>query len=1073
LLCGGGAFLLALVGSDPGRANTLALELFEQRIRPVLVEHCYACHNSSERSEGGLALDFREGLRTGGDSGPVLDLDQPERSLLLKALRHEGELRMPQEGPRLSPEIIADFSRWIALGANDPRDVPPTQSQLAAATSWESIREQRRRWWSFQPLTRPLPPEVNDQQWSDHAVDRFLLAKMENAGLHPTRQASHRTVIRRLYFTLTGLPPTPAEIDEFEADTSPAAYDRLVDRLLASPAFGERWARHWMDWFRYAESHGSEGNPAIPNAWRYRDYLIRALNDDVPYDQLIREHIAGDLLPQPRINRELGINESALGIGHLRFVEHGYAPTDPQEELVRTTENQIDVLSKAVLGLTVACARCHDHKFDPISQRDFYALYGIMTSCRPAQITVDTTQQQNRHKVELRALKREIKGALATDWLESAPALAGLLAEAPRASAPEELQDQEAAKKWSPWQQRVNEAVQQGLSNPLYPWIRLRAPGERALPEVWQELRAAWQASSDAVRRREETLAKRGWDLRGRDLDEWFFHGVGLEGAAVAAGEFRLPVEGDRVVANIYPAGVYSHLLSSKHSAVLTSPDFRAAAGSLWIRALGHRSRARYAMQHYARVAGPIYQSHRLDRDEIQWYRFDMTYWEGDQAYLEFATAADLPVEAENEDRSWFGVTQVAITDAGQPPPLDEPAEFISPLMEVAAGRMPDSADQVAAWYVTALERVVRAWRDDQMTDAEANFLGYFVRHDLLPNTLSELPAVAPLVARYRQLEAEVPVPTRAPGVLEAQAHDERLMVRGSHQQRGDVVPRGFLEFLDPAAFETAGSGRLDLAERLVDPANPLTTRVIVNRVWHYVFGRGIVASADNFGRLGDAPTHPELLDYLAERFVADGYSLKKLIRLLVTSRAFGMDSAPTAASRQLDSENRLLSHMRVRRLEAEAIRDAILAVSGRLDRKMYGAPEGDPSARRSVYVAVRRNELNPFLAVFDAPAPFSTTGRRDATNVPAQSLAMMNDAFVRESAIAWSNRLSTMGGLDSDAARIDYAFRGALGRSATSQEKAATLAYLKQLQTSGESEPRWCDVLQAVFAFKEFIYLP
>ncbi|HAV62362.1 MAG TPA: hypothetical protein DCY13_08370, partial [Verrucomicrobiales bacterium] len=339
------------------------LEFFESRIRPVLVQECYECHRSEGKRKGGLALDHREALRRGGDSGPAIVPGNPDGSLLLKAIRHENEdLQMPKSGAKLGDAAIADFAEWIRSGAADPRDHPPTEEEIARDSDWPAVRERRKLWWSFQPIQAHEPPPAAAGA-SRHPVDRFINARLQEQGLPAAPPASREVLIRRLSYQLRGLPPTPEEIATFVADTDPAAYEKLVDRYLASPQFGERWARHWMDWLRYAESHGSEGDPMIPYAWRYRDYLIRALNADVPYDQLVKEHLAGDLLPAPRLNGELGLNESAIGPAHLRMVFHGFAPTDALDELVRFTDDQINVVSKAFLGLTVSCARCHDHKF--------------------------------------------------------------------------------------------------------------------------------------------------------------------------------------------------------------------------------------------------------------------------------------------------------------------------------------------------------------------------------------------------------------------------------------------------------------------------------------------------------------------------------------------------------------------------------------------------------------------------------------------------------------------------------------------------------------------------------------
>lgn len=404
------------------------IEFFETRIRPVLVEQCYECHNSTKNAEGGLALDQRSATLRGGDGGPIIVPGKPAESRLLAILRHEVDgLKMPQGGAKLGPAVVADFEKWIANGAPDPRNKPPTAEELSNATSWEAVFEKRKKWWSLQPVRRVEPPAVKHREWSEHPVDRFLLAKLEEHGLQPATRADKRTLLRRATFALTGLPPTPDEIQSFLADESPKAFEAVVDRLLNSPRFGERWARHWMDLIRYCESHGSQGDPELPNAYRYRDYLIRALNADVPYDQLVREHLAGDLLTEPRWNKTEQFNESAIGPAHLRMVELGFVPVDALDDQVKVVDNQIDVYSKAFLGLTASCARCHDHKFDAISQQDFYALYGIFASSRPGQVLIDSPELLHTHRDELRQLKQRIRDELAKAWLESAATLADRL----------------------------------------------------------------------------------------------------------------------------------------------------------------------------------------------------------------------------------------------------------------------------------------------------------------------------------------------------------------------------------------------------------------------------------------------------------------------------------------------------------------------------------------------------------------------------------------------------------------------------------------------------------------------
>ncbi len=1072
-------FSLAAAGQESSE-----LEHFERRIRPVLVENCYKCHNSVDAAEGGLALDSREGLRRGGSSGAAVVPGNAERSLLVAALRHErDDLRMPQDGPKLSPAVIADFVTWIKRGAADPRDAPPSAEELRRATAWETVLERRKEWWSFQPLTAPQPPAVPGEVWSEHPVDRFLYAKLDAAGVDPSADGDASTLLRRLTFVLTGLPPAVHEIDRFHTVDSAGEFSDVVDELLGSPRFGERWARHWMDWFRYAESSGSEGDPSIPYVWRYRDYLIRALNADVGYDRLIREHIAGDLLPDPRIDQERGINESALATAHYRMVQHGFSPVDPLDEQVRFTENQVDVLSKAILGLTVSCARCHDHKFDAISQKDFYAFYGIMASCRPAVITVDTDARRRMHREALEALKARLRDELASVWLSATDGIAAALVRAPEpapaaereARAKRERERRREGKKPLPldveerWQLAVDEAAASDGRSPLFAWTTGRHLAGEALAKALVDQRRQWEERTAIQSGR---LRDGGWDLRTGDYRRWFRHGVGLGDAAEQPGAFHVLAEGERVVANIYPSGVYNHMVSAKHNGVLTSPTFTIEADELWVRVCGGEgARVRYVVQNYPRAIGIVFKSKRLSSEDPQWIRWDMRYWKGEAAHIEIATVGDLPVEARSNPRSWFGISDIVFRQGT--PPIDEPG---APLASVVSpSEVASTAAALAELYTMSLTRAIEAWRRGDITDAQASFLGFFVRHGLLPNRLDELANVAPLVAEYRRLEQEIPIPTRAPGVTESVGFDQPLFVRGNHKQPAAPVPRRFLEAFGGKPYETALSGRRELAEDLIY-GSPLAPRVIVNRVWHHVFGRGLVATCDNFGRLGEEPSHPELLDYLAVRFVEDGWSIKKLVRLLVTSRAFRLSARSSEAAVRLDPENRLLSHASVRRLEAEAIRDAVLAVSGELDTTMFGASQPGTSRRRSVYVEVRRNSLDPFLHAFDAPSPFSTQGRRAATNVPAQSLMLLNDPFVSEQAKAWAEKVLGNPALADTEARLRHMFVSALGRAPEADEVRELVRYVVDIDRAdgaGDHEAAiWSDVAHGFFNFKEFIYL-
>ncbi|MGV3755029.1 MAG: DUF1553 domain-containing protein [Verrucomicrobiota bacterium] len=1354
-----GAVLPREVEAAVSAADT---EFFEKKIRPVLVAECYECHSGS-KIKGGLRLDYRGGWEKGGESGPAIVPGNAAKSLLIQAIQHtHSELKMPKKGAKLSEAIVQDFITWINKGAVDPRDKVPS-AEGAAAASWEDVLAVRRQWWSFQPVKEPAVPKVKNAKWSNEPVDRFILAKLEEKKLTPAKQADKRTLIRRATFVLTGLPPTPEEVNAFLADTSPKAFEKVVDRLLASPSFGEQWARHWMDLVRYAETHGSENDPDIRDAWRYRDYLIRALNADVPVDQLIKEHIAGDLLAKPRINAAEGLNESRIGIASLRFNEHGFQPVDTLDEQVKTVENQIDVVTKAFQGLTVSCARCHDHKFDPVSQKDFYAMYGVLASSRPAQVMVDAPEVLNKNKVEMAALKSQVKSVLAEAWLKSvaeelpaklkrnqngwvdeqpqsltdlertvaaqeATAQARVMQERGKnpaaAKLPQPLaqwsfdgdakdlkgalngelrggavikngrlvlngtdafmqsvplkQDlkektleawvylsnlqqrgggvittekiggsifdavvfaEKESKQWVPGSNNFkrsqtlggpqetanpNEAIHLAVTyaadgqvafyrngkpygtayslaakqeelatfaagqahvllgrrhtgggiafltgeieegrlydralsaeevgasfsagpggvskehllaaltaqekekyqqaatqlaevkrqqesiaaskagqkaafdeatrnefNPLYAWVKFNGLKGEELTDKW----TAWAQKQQAelVARQQSNVSGyvTKWNLANGDAAQWFREGQNLSVRATNPGQFAIEAEGVEVVDGIYPAGIYSHLLTKKHGALFTSPRFKIETDSISVKVLGGGgAMVRVIVDNYPLPMNPIYPKAILTKDEPGWVRMDTAYRKGSWAYLEFGTHDDLTRPLATKDtpvngRSWFGVEKVVFHNSNV-----LPKDEVMPSMELSEGKVPKNADELIARYQAALVTAIHSWRNDAMLESERALLDYFVRRGLLPNDVEGIgTSGAAVLAAYRKLEAEVPVARRAPGVIEARGYDAPLMPRGDHLKPGELVPRGYLEVLDKGYFGLSKriaaimpSGRLQLAEAIADAKNPLTARVMANRVWQHLFGRGIVATVDNFGRLGAEPTHPELLDYIATQLVKGGWSEKKLIRTLVLSQTWQQSSESSEAAQQVDAANDLLSHARVRRIEAESIRDALLAVAGKLEAKQFGPPVfNNVNPRRSVYLAVRRTNLNPFLEVFDAPKPFTTLGRRDATNVPAQSLTLLNDPFVIGLARDWAKALIARD--ETEDARVRQMFEQAFARMPSAEEMKQCVEYLTQLGAEKnvavaerlKSEAVWQDFAQSLFNLKEFIYI-
>jgi hypothetical protein len=767
-------FLLSLVvvsgawGQEPPapttpRTTADRYSFFEKKIRPVLVAECYKCHSAkAEKVRGGFLLDTREGIRKGGDLGPGVVPGKVAESLVIQAIRQEDILKMPPK-KKLPDAVIADFERWVADGASDPRDgIKVVRRKINI--------EKGRQFWAFQPPKHHTPPEVKDGAWPKSDIDRFLLAALEEKGLAPVADADRYTLIRRLYFDLIGLPPTPEEVKAFVEDTSSQALARVVDHLLDSPRFGERWGRYWLDVARFAETTGGQTNFNYPHAWRYRDYVIASFNADKPYDRFVKEQIAGDLLPadNPRQRAEQRIATGFLAIGPKTLNER-----NPLQFQMDVVDEQIDTMSQAILGITVACARCHDHKFDPIPQHDYYAIAGIFRSVETFYGTIRVLQSNHPSRL-------------------------------------------------------------------------MEISHEAGLPDAQQRL------SPQAIARLERQLE----DVRNNP--------------------------GDR--------SIISRIRRQIQIATLQS---------------------------------------RLDSYE---------------------------------------------------------------------------------------------------KDGTPKQLAMGVRDRFFTN-------------------------------------DSPLFQRGEIDKPGEIIPRGGLQVVSPPLPKiTEGSGRLELAEWMASRDNPLTARVMANRVWLHLFGRGIVATPDNFGAAGYRPSHPELLDHLALSFMDNGWSVKKLIRQIVLSRAYQLSSQHNEENYTADPENVLVWRMSKRRLDAESLRDALLSVSGNLDltppvassvaltgegftrrfrgggrfgRGAFRAPEN----YRSVYLAVMRDGLPESQALFDAADPYRVVGERSTTTVPSQALYLMNNPFVLRQAEGAARRVQASGG--EDAERVQQAYLLFFSRPATEEEVKLALNYL------------------------------
>ena len=831
--------------------NVDQLAFFEKKIRPVLVDHCYRCHSENADDIGGsLVLDTREGIRRGGSSGPGVIPGSLEKSLIVEAIRYQNkDLQMPpdKKGGKLSDAVIADFEKWVQMGAPDPRD----GKAMEMKSEWDM--EKAKSHWSFQTVTQPEVPEFGNPAWPKTDIDRFVLAGLAAKGITPVSDAPPVTLARRLYFDLTGLPPTPEEVDSFliaYQNDSTLAICKLVDALLDSPHFGERWGRHWLDVARYAESTGKDVNCLLPHAWRYRDYVIESFNQDKPINDFFQEQIAGDLLPAKN-ERDRALKQIATGF--LAVGSRSLNERNPKQMALDTADEQIDAVSQAMLGVTVACARCHDHKFDPIPQKDYYALAGIFLSTETCYGTAPTFQ--NAHA-------------------------------APSIELPEKC----------------------GL-----PRMSNRLSSERR-SELEKEL----------------TNTERYGALQ--------FYGTAIKGKLTGQG---LNVNNDPKKLVMFVG------INAKIGEIKTELNTYQADGKQKLLAIGVR---------------------------------------------------DYPVTASKN----LPVKPTSISDA----------------FEMYSGR---------------------------------------------PN-------------QFRMI------------------NNSPLYGRGDVDKPGEYVPRGLLTLIlsEKPSMPSSQSGRRELAEWLVSNENPLTSRVFVNRVWHWLFGAGLVSSVDNFGTTGQPPSNQALLDHLAMRLQHQNWSLKSLIKEIVLSRSYQLASTYDTKNFDVDPENALVWRMTPRRLDAECIRDAMLAVSGKLELKgplgsmiaqrgdaaiggypikSMRAPLGDDlflSANanyRSVFLPVPRNAVPESLTVFDFSEPSTVNGNREVTTVPSQALFLLNNEFVSASARGLAEKIMQL----APEQRIEKAFRFALARTPSSSETKAVTQFLNEFPNRDDKSAAYVSFCRALLASAEF----
>ncbi|HVX12988.1 MAG TPA: PSD1 and planctomycete cytochrome C domain-containing protein [Pirellulales bacterium] len=903
--------------ADPQAAGA---EFFESKIRPLFVQHCYACHGGG-RAKGGLSLESREALLAGGESGTAVVLEKPDQSRLIEAVAYTGDVQMPPSGKLADDEITA-LKHWLALGA-------PWPAQPAGPTirSAGTISEADRQFWSFQPVRDPPPPRVRDASWPRNPIDAFVLARLESEGLHPVGEADRRTFIRRATFDVIGLPPTAEEVEAFVGDERPDAYERLIDRLLASPQYGERWARHWLDVARYGEDQAHTFQARLyPSGYRYRDWVIDAFNRDLPFDRFVIEQIAGDLVDDlpggpDRLRRLPALGFFALG--PVYYADNTCAAKAKFDEY----DDRIDTLARGFLGLTVACARCHDHKFDPISMRDYYGLAGILASseyCEAPLAPADVVARYDAAVAKTKQAEERLKEARARE--------ARTLGES---FAPQTAQYLLAL--WKFDNRRHSE-----------PAMQLPEAAKAAM--LHEELLKRWQRQLAADREAPHALLAAWRDMLARQ-----------DATKDLSGEPAAVADAEQVAAAV-------------QTVIVGALDRR------------HALDEQYAAQFAALKEGEP----RPNKPELE------------------KSAAD--------------VLKYVIDDRNAP--LALPDELVDKLLADDRRQMLDG---------------LRA-EVDGLKKAEGT--KYPVAHSLTEGKAANVP----------------------------------IHRRGNPTDLGDEAPRGFLAVLSPpdAAPFAQGSGRLELARAVADASNPLTARVFVNRVWQQHFGRGIVGTPSNFGLLGERPTHPDLLDYLASRLIASGWSTKSLHREILLSATYRLASSEQAANYERDPDNRLLWRMNRRRLDVEAWRDALLAACGNLDLTLGGPSlrlDDSNNRRRTLYAAVSRHELDPMLRLFDFPDPNLTSERRVITTVPMQQLFVLNSEFMVRQAKSLAARLAGAAPSD-DNLRIELAFRWVFGRSPYERERQFVREFLSSALSGSEKLTPWEQVAQALLGSNEFMFV-
>ena len=1122
-----------------GKESELAqVEYFESKVRPLLIERCTACHGA-ENQESSLRLDTAEGLMAGGESGPVVIASDPDHSLLIQAVRGKGDLKMPPDGEDpLTPEEIQALVHWIKQGANWPG------YQAANSNPPDStFTKEQKSFWAFQAVSDPSLPDVSQKQWSTSPLDRFILARLEENNLQPAPSATPNTWLRRVMFNIIGLPPTLEELDHFANDRSPDAKSRVVDRLLASPHYGERWGRHWLDVARYADTLGQEADWILRYAWCYRDYVVNAFNTDKPYSDFVIEQIAGDLLPDAE-DRNL-TNERIIASGFLMFSPKATAEADKELMKLDVVDEQIDVTSRAFMGLTVACARCHDHKFDPIPTIDYYSLAGIF---RSTKTMVDEQSTSMWSEYDIPRAFSETENQVFSDLTKAIAEQKEIMAECEASDITNQANWEKQLKTAMRADKPIDrDAIQNILSLPiskrssdqqqLVEIASLKDPDSiTTVPPLVSGLHAWYAIDSLAQNQLKHDAPVSRWQDQGP-------HGFHLKNSSPKTTKPHFSQTGFVDGPSLKYSLLTDELKTEQNFGLEGDPSY-----TVFLTAEFHLKDPQTPTSQIAflfgtdKGAGTI-QFLEFDSNSIQ-HRLDIGS-AGSQDATTTTLTQNVPVIISVRKQAKQPINTTTITVNGSPQDVSGSSSGLdilagplflgygsnnfSPAMDVAElivydRNLNDNEERAIGHYLSqkynletkysssitsSIVQLTTIPSPSRTTEQRDKLRRYFLRHHdpVYQNAINQLSEFGAKLSKLEKSKSTITV--MAPQEQETPA-DLRVYQRGNYNTPGAHAPRRFLQIIEGeghAPIDTPQSGRLELAQWIAQKNHPLTWRVIVNRLWKGHFGKGIVATSGNFGELGTRPTHPKLLDWMSHQLIINNGSLKKLHRMVLTSNSFGQAHIDDPRAAKIDPENHWLWRMPRRRLEAEPLRDSMLAISDRLDRQLTGTfqdwyapyvdtvdlnrglvalakPSGTMAAydsgRRSIYLPVSRNQLYDFFSLFDYTDPSAVMADRVESTVAPQSLFLLNNKMVRREALHFAKRL-----LDNpsgnDIQRLNQAARMTLAKNASDEEIREGIEFLTEYtshrQQNGVDAQQskleaWQSYCQLLFCQNEFLYL-